>query len=657
MAEDLEIKIGADTSQLQAELQAAQNEMKRLEAQIKKTSDVKEIQKLQTSLRYVKETMVSLEAEGAKLNNVLDKGLKKGAGGATQTLTDLSRIAQDAPYGFIAISNNISPLIESFGRLRAESGSTGGALKSLVSGLAGGGGLGLAFAAVTAAVSFAQIGFDMWTRSSKKAKEAADEQKKAIDGIYQAQAKEGTDVISLIAVLKNETETRQRKLDAIKELNKISPEVFGNLKLEKDAVIGVDSAYKNWLANQKSVIAAKVIQAKIDKVIEEQLKAQGTTETGNAKKFGNSVEALKQRIQTQKEYIRTGNLEGNALIIQTNLLKSYEDELKKSENNTSALTSQLDDLAKQLQEVSKGINIPEDKKTAKTKKDVETLADVIKKFREDVRDEIAVGVAFNQPSFEQQIKLYENVIQDVIKKFNVDPKSDLIVGLRVELSGLEIQKALSEIPSKVEAQSASIKPIDTNKLIKLTPFKKLPTLEPKTVSEWVSAQQQILSTATADIISTLAENIGSAIATGNFGSVFSGLFDILGNAAIELGKKAILFSEGFAAIKKALASGSATLGIGAGIALIALGALIKAAGKKLTPKFATGTTFAPGGMALVGERGPELVNLPRGSQVIPSGRTSSMVGAMQTVEVYGKLRGQDIYFSNKKYTQTYNRQT
>jgi hypothetical protein len=36
------------------------------------------------------------------------------------------------------------------------------------------------------------------------------------------------------------------------------------------------------------------------------------------------------------------------------------------------------------------------------------------------------------------------------------------------------------------------------------------------------------------------------------------------------------------------------------------------------PAFAGGTRFAPGGLALVGERGPELVNLPRGSQVIPN---------------------------------------
>lgn len=37
--------------------------------------------------------------------------------------------------------------------------------------------------------------------------------------------------------------------------------------------------------------------------------------------------------------------------------------------------------------------------------------------------------------------------------------------------------------------------------------------------------------------------------------------------------------------------------------------------------FAKGTNFAPGGIALVGERGPELVNLPRGSQVKTASET------------------------------------
>jgi tape measure domain-containing protein len=43
------------------------------------------------------------------------------------------------------------------------------------------------------------------------------------------------------------------------------------------------------------------------------------------------------------------------------------------------------------------------------------------------------------------------------------------------------------------------------------------------------------------------------------------------------------------------------------------------------PGFANGTNSAPGGLAMVGERGPELVNLPRGSQVIPNIDTRKMM--------------------------------
>lgn len=41
---------------------------------------------------------------------------------------------------------------------------------------------------------------------------------------------------------------------------------------------------------------------------------------------------------------------------------------------------------------------------------------------------------------------------------------------------------------------------------------------------------------------------------------------------------------------------------------------------------ANGTSYAQGGMTLVGERGPELVNMPRGSQVIDARRTASRMG-------------------------------
>jgi len=49
----------------------------------------------------------------------------------------------------------------------------------------------------------------------------------------------------------------------------------------------------------------------------------------------------------------------------------------------------------------------------------------------------------------------------------------------------------------------------------------------------------------------------------------------------------------------------------------------------LIPQFATGVTNFGGGVAMVGERGPELVSLPQGSNVITNENTEKLVGAIQ----------------------------
>ena len=77
------------------------------------------------------------------------KKIKPGSDQATNSLINLSRVAQDAPYGFIGIANNLNPLLESFQRLKASTGSTGSALTALKGALLGPAGLGLALGVVS----------------------------------------------------------------------------------------------------------------------------------------------------------------------------------------------------------------------------------------------------------------------------------------------------------------------------------------------------------------------------------------------------------------------------------------------------------------------------------------------------------------------------
>ena len=91
--------------------------------------------------------------------------------------------------------------------------------------------------------------------------------------------------------------------------------------------------------------------------------------------------------------------------------------------------------------------------------------------------------------------------------------------------------------------------------------------------------------------------------------------------------------------------------IGFGLQLGSVGAFGKSLQTKINrpvPGFANGTNFAPGGLAMVGERGPELVNLPRGASVTPNralgggGVTHNYFnGNLMTPEFWAKIQAGD----------------
>lgn len=125
-------------------------------------------------------------------------------------------------------------------------------------------------------------------------------------------------------------------------------------------------------------------------------------------------------------------------------------------------------------------------------------------------------------------------------------------------------------------------------------------------------------------------------------SVFEDMFNNIGN-----GFKSVVTSmlDGIRRIigglfAKAIAgmiSGESSKGL-LGLAFAAAGiTLITSMWKSKVPAFAEGTSFAPGGMSLVGERGPELVNIPRGSQIFNNGQTQSIFGS--NIVVTGELVG------------------
>lgn len=156
----------------------------------------------------------------------------------------------------------------------------------------------------------------------------------------------------------------------------------------------------------------------------------------------------------------------------------------------------------------------------------------------------------------------------------------------------------------------------------------------------------LLSDAMKDVAVDAGETIGNVFADlatnkGNgLDNLFAGLFNSVGAQIQALGKflirSAIQVKIAKEAFKKLL--DKPVLAIAVGIGLIALGAALKSAAKQQFKGFALGGRNIAGGVALVGERGPELVNLPKGSDVIPNSNFNNIqAGAM---EVYGRIVAQ-----------------
>lgn len=492
-------------------------------------------------------TLSQTSEAASKAGKALNTELKTGSSQASQSITNLSRVLQDAPFGFIGIANNINPLIESFSRLKDESGSVGGAIKSLVGGLAGGGGLGIAFAAITSAITFAQIGLSMWSRGSEKAKKSSEDFSEQLENTKESLKAVTAELQNFINVA-----------DSAARLNDI------NIKARFD-----DKGTQDVLTRQ----------AKFITISEQLVAAEKALEIAQQ----NRLNLTQEEGQSEKDY--------------QDAVKTSADVVKKAIDEVARLTQ-----ARAEQAAANRLAAIEERRAAEERRKA-------------------------QPAFERELKFKPVKVEKVIisdKKIQAD-----------------IEKGLAKI---------------TAPLIVEVPIEFMPAKNFELSQDKVDQLNAVFQSAAENIAVGFGETLGAALSgQASIGDFFKGVFQEVGSAMIAFGKLMIKFAIQVEAIKKFVLA-NPVIAIAGAVALIALGSLIKNATSK--PGFAVGTRYAPGGMALVGERGPEMINLPRGSQVIPAAQTSQMMGGIGgAIEVFGMLRGQDIYFSNKKYSQTYKRTT
>jgi len=597
--------------------------------------------KVSTGLKNTSEALKTTATEAKKTGDALKSNLNAGAAQAGQSITNLSRIAQDAPFGFIGIANNINPLVESFGRLKAETGSTGGALKALVSGLSGPAGLGLAFGVVTAAFTFAQIGLQAWSRTSKEAADASDQYGGSLVRLSNDIKNVGSDLKDL-----------KTELDFIKATKDLEFKInFGGaVASAKSAALNVrilaeETAQANLDVGQ-SIQLYNQATAALDKFADTQQGSfDSTNEFRNAiRSFGDISNVTSDQLagftDEQKRYVQVAVDAAKKVNEQKKIYKDYQNQLALSKLQVQAL---------EAEERRKNAT------NSKSVKKVETLADAYRKFLQEIEGNVKIAIAFNEPATKANIQSYTSFIETAIRKFNANRSFTL--PLILDLNALKRSLEPANVKDLVKSLQEKIN---------LTPIA-IPFDIPQGSIDNIKTQAvdltEALGSAVQSAIVAIGVGLGEALATaltgGDLVSVFQALFSQLGGIISILGEKVIAIGVAGILAQKAIAQALANpyLALAAGVALVALGSLIKSS-LSSQQRFAVGTRNAPGGMALVGERGPEMISLPRGSQVLPAAQTANMIGGVgAAVEIYGILRGQDIYFSNKKYSATYARTT
>lgn len=703
-----EVEIGGNIAPITRSLQDLKSRLREIAFEIGNTRDPQAIIRLNQELRET-------EAEIRRIRNlgpIVPGGAVNGIQQATQATGNFGRVLQDIPFGFIGIANNLNPLLESFQRLRAETGSGRAALSALGSSLLGAGGLGLALSAVTAILSFSSIGLQAWGVKNKEAKAEADKLKDVLKDVNliageAAASTEGqiAKVQALAAVISNTNNAYHDRKRALEELKEVNKNYFQDLSLEDAATSKLRDTINEYTAAlvnsaiQKEFVTdiAKVAKAVVDSDAEIAKARQklnnarsatksviGNDEVIQALREGKAVEDLTPIINKQTKARELGTIVSE----RAGALIKEEQEAQEELNNVNAKTTSLlvqkalltDNLNKAVLEGTKFKDLEANgakKEEDALKKRLEAL-ERIKKVTEDTN--ALVGI--QESIFDLQVKI---AVRDQGKNHITDAElAQQIKGFKVDLQkAFDNQAFALELSPKVIF--SPVLPVDipnviTDKISKATGKEKITiTLHEVRVKFLGDKQTKLLEGAEAinaqlskeindsftnlqiDLTSTLGEQLGEAFATAIEGGDLAGslkkaaqaMLSVLGSTMQQIGRYVITAAIQIKLLKETLekwAVANPALAIVAGIGLIAAGAVLKNATFS-GPKFAQGGIVTGPTIGLVGEAGKEAI--------IPLSKLPDMIGGKggNTVIVNSTLgvRGRELVALIEQETKRYNR--
>lgn len=586
---------------------------------------------LSAQINVTAPNIANTTATVSKATDKMAASLKKVAPAsnqATTSLSNLGRIVQDAPFGFIGITNNINPLVESFQRLKASTGTTGGALKALGSSLVGAGGVGLAFSAVsTALVLFG----DKLFGTGRKAKAAADAIKESNKQLSESVAQDLVKLTSLVAVIQNVNTSQEDRSKALRAVNKEYGQYLSSLDKEKLSLETIGAAYDKIIEGllRQAVVKGlqKEIEQSVSKTAESILKAQ-KAQANSAVQAQKDADAKKQQAAEVKdlstEYNKFNRVVTDGVLAQTNSNR----ELTRSIGNANNLDEAIVRLKEQLKkELFPLFTIMEDFKfddlgfkLDPTKDDSKDIIAQAKRIFDAYKDIIDLKLTIRA---DDDIKTQLQKAQDFLSRYARGAyKLTVPVGISIDEKDIvrpqEVKPAATAMADMFGKEMSNYftqtDPID---------FGLIQAVNDDKTKAKVKTAAEILGQAFTDALmgaftsgfASIGEGLGNILSGKDFGA---SLINVIGSLLQELGKALIQYGAIKQGLDKILGPGGFAIpggvAIGLGVAAIAIGQAFKNFGGFR----AAGGPVSSGQGYIVGEKGPEWFQPGVSGSIVPN---------------------------------------
>lgn len=265
----------------------------------------------------------------------------------------------------------------------------------------------------------------------------------------------------------------------------------------------------------------------------------------------------------------------------------------------------------------------------------EAVNEEMQKYISSLSDVEKAHIAENKLSSPEE---WNKLIEFLVKRNNLEGEYANLLR-RIVTAGKQVKEQSTPIAREAGVSIPSSSGISIPSVAPKLDSSQLAIIEPAKAFEesWTEAAQRVGSEIAH--LQNAFETLGSAIAQASEdGKVtFSESMHIMAQAAMSL--ISVMEALAIAGVIKNEAVNWGLAGVFTAIAGIAT--IISLFSQYTTPdKYAAGTAYSAGGWSIVGEAGPELVNMPRGSQVLSNLQTKNMLAGKVVFELgNGVLRG------------------